>query len=59
MDGLPAPGFAQIAAEGFAQVGQGQLPLCSQACDLPADGFFNPHLSPLVSVSAMTACIPH
>ena len=34
MDGLPAPGLAQIAAEGFAEVGQRQLPLRSQACDL-------------------------
>jgi SAM-dependent methyltransferase len=43
MDGLPAPGLAQILAEGFAQLGQRQLPLRPQACDLPADGFFNPH----------------
>jgi hypothetical protein len=59
MDSLPAPRFAQVAAEGFAQVGQGQLPLRSQACDLPADGFLNPHPSPLVSVPAMTAKFPH
>jgi hypothetical protein len=46
MDGLSAPGFAQIAAEGFAEVGLGQLPLCAQVRDLPADGFFNAHQAP-------------
>jgi hypothetical protein len=59
MDGLPAPGLAQVAAEGLAQVGQRLLPLCSQACDLPADGFFNPHPGPLLSIlsiPAMTRC---
>src|SRR5690349_15831198 len=42
VDGLPAPGFAQVAAEGFTEVGQRQLPLRPQARDLPADGFFDP-----------------
>ncbi|HET6185941.1 MAG TPA: hypothetical protein VFE59_02960, partial [Trebonia sp.] len=43
VDGLPAPGFAQVTAEGFAEVGQRQLPLRPQARDLPADGFLDSH----------------
>src|SRR6185437_2134835 len=43
VNGLPAPGFAQVAAEGFTEVGQRQLPLRPQARDLPADGFFDSH----------------
>jgi hypothetical protein len=45
VDGLPAPGFAQVAAEGFTEVGQRQLPLRPQARDLSADGFFDAHPS--------------
>ena len=45
VDGLPAPGSAQVAAEGLAEVGQRQLPLRPQARDLPADGFFDSHPS--------------
>jgi hypothetical protein len=54
MDGLPAPGLAQVAAKGFAQVGQRLLPLRAQARDLPAYGFFNPHPGLVVSFLAMT-----
>jgi len=46
MDGLSAPGLAQVAAEGFPQVGLRQLPLRPQARDLSADGFFDLHPGP-------------
>src|SRR3984957_3094333 len=54
VDGLPAPGFAQVTAEGFAEVGQRQPPLRPQACDLPAYGFFDPHPTSRVSFLALT-----
>src|SRR3984957_6277814 len=53
-DGLPAPGFAQVTAEGFTEVGQRQLPLRPQARDLPADGFLDSHPTSRMSRSAIT-----
>src|SRR6185312_5090106 len=43
VDGLPAPRPAQVATQGLAQVGQRQLPLGPEACDLPPDDLFDPH----------------
>jgi hypothetical protein len=55
VDGLPAPRPAQVASQGLAQVGQRQLPLGPEACDLPPDDLFDPHPRSLLSSQSMTA----
>jgi hypothetical protein len=54
MDGLSAPGLAQVSAYRLAQFGERHPPRFPQAGDLSSDGFLDPHGFSRMSFCAMT-----